>query len=57
MIRFDKAMLFLPLLKPILSVRLSTNTRGLEVLLFYEFINIVSIFIIGLIWLCYYTLF
>ena len=37
-------MLFLPLLKSNLSVKLSIKTCGLEVLLFFEFINIASIF-------------
>ena len=37
-------MLFLPLLKSNLSVKLSIKKCGLEVLLFFEFINIVSIF-------------
>ena len=41
--RLDKATLFLPLCKSILSVSLSIKTYGLEVLAFSEFINIVSI--------------
>ena len=45
MLRFDKEMLFPPLLRSVLSVRLSINTWGLEVLLFSEFMNIVSIFL------------
>ena len=45
MLRFDKEMLFPPLLRSVLSVRLSINTCGLEVLLFSEFMNIVSIFL------------
>ena len=47
MLRFDKAIFFLPLLKSNLSVSLSIKTCGSEVSLFSEFIiNIVSIFII-----------
>ena len=42
--RFDKAIIFSPLLKSNLSVNLSIKTRGSEVLVFSEFINIVSIF-------------
>ena len=38
-------MLFSPFLETILSVRLSVKRWGLEYLLFYEFINILSIFI------------
>ena len=41
--RFDKATLFPPLLKSILSVSFNIKTCGLEVLLFSEFITIVSI--------------
>ena len=42
--RFDKAILFSPLLKSDLSVSLSIKTCGSEVLLFSEFINIASTF-------------
>ena len=42
-LRFHKTMLFSPLRKFILSVRLSIKTCGLEVLMFSEFINMVSI--------------
>ena len=45
MLRFDKAIIFSPLLKSNLSVKLSIKTCGSEVLLFSEFINIVYIFI------------
>ena len=45
-LRFDRAILFSPLLESNLSVNLSIKTCGLEVWLFFEFINIVSIFII-----------
>ena len=55
MLRFDKAIIFSPLLKSNLSVKLSIKTCGSEVLLFSEFINIVSIFMIE--WLWYYILF
>ena len=44
--RFDEAIIFSPLLKYNLSVSLSIKMRGSEVLLFSEFINMVSIFII-----------
>ena len=45
MLRFDKAVIFSPLLKSNLSVSLSIKMCGSEFLLFSEFINIVSIFI------------
>ena len=48
MLRFDKAIIFSPLLKSNLSVSLSIKTCGLEVLLFSEFLNIVFIFMIAL---------
>ena len=54
MLRFDTATFFLPFYKSILSVKLSNKMCGLEVLLFPEFINIVSIYIcIDLILLLY----
>ena len=43
MLRFDKVTLPSTLLQSTLSVRLSIKTCGLEVLLFSEFIKIVSI--------------
>ena len=43
MLRFNKAIIFLPLLKSDLSVNLSIKTCGSEVLLFSEFINKVSV--------------
>ena len=50
MLRFDKGkFIFLPYLKSNLSVSLSIKTCGSEVLLFSEFMIIVSIFIIVLI--------
>ena len=48
MLRFDNATVFWPLLKSNLSVSLSTKTLCSEVLLFYEFIKIVSIFVLCL---------
>ena len=45
MLRFDKAITFLPILKSNLLVSLSIKTCGLGVLLFSEFINKVSVFI------------
>ena len=45
---FDKVMLFSPLPKCYFSVSLIIKTYGLEVLLFWEFINIIPIFIIAL---------
>ena len=45
MLRFDKAITFLPILQSNLLVSFNTKTCGLGVLLFSEFINIVSIFI------------
>ena len=45
MLRFDKAIIFSPLLKSNLSVSLSIKMCGSEVY-FSEFINMVSIFII-----------
>ena len=44
MLRFDKAITFSPILKSNLLVTLSIKTCGLGVLLFSEFINIVSVF-------------
>ena len=46
MLRFDKAIIFSPLLKSKLSVNVRIKMSGSEVLLFSDFINIVSIFII-----------
>ena len=43
MLRSDKAILSSPLPKSILWVRLSNKTCDLEVLLIYEFIDIVSV--------------
>ena len=43
MLRFDKAIIFSPVLKSNLSVSLSSKTCGSEILLFSEIINIVSI--------------
>ena len=43
MLRIDKETPFVPLWKSYLSVRLSIKTCGLEVLIFFDFINIVSI--------------
>ena len=48
MLRFDKAIIFSPLLKSNLSVSLSIKTCGPDVLLYLEFITLVSIFIIVL---------
>ena len=48
MLRFDKAITFSHNLKSSLLVSLSIKTFRLGVLLFSEFINIVSIFIISL---------
>ena len=45
MLRFDKTILFWHLLKSNLSVNLSIKMCGSKVLLFFEFINIVYIFI------------
>ena len=45
--RLDKAAFFLPLLRSNLSVSLSIQTCGSEVLLFSKFRNIVSIFIMA----------
>ena len=44
--RFDKAIYLSFLLKPILSVRLSTSLQGSDVLVFSEFVNIVFIFVL-----------
>ena len=44
MLRFDKAIIFLPIRKCNLLVSLKVNTYGLDVILFSEFINILSIF-------------
>ena len=59
MLRLNKAILFSALVKSILSIRLSINTWCLEVWLFSQFINTVSVFYIILlfIWLRYYILF
>ena len=46
MLGFDWAIIVSTLFKSNFSVNLSIKTRGSEVLLFSEFINIVSIFII-----------
>ena len=43
MLRFDKAIIFSPRLKSNLSVSFSIKTCVSEVLLFSEFVNIVSI--------------
>ena len=43
MLRFDRAIIFSPILKSNLLVSLNIKTHGSEVLLFSEFINIVSI--------------
>ena len=43
MLRFDKAITFSPNLKSNLLVSFNVKTWGLDVLLFSEFINIVSI--------------
>ena len=48
MLKFDNAIHFSRLLESNFSVRLSIKTCGLEVLLFSEFINIGSIFLIAL---------
>ena len=55
MLRFDMAITFLSNLKSNLLVTFNVNTCGLDVLLFSQFTNIVSIFI--MIWLGYYILF
>ena len=44
MLRFDNAITFSPILKSNLSVSFNVKTWGLDVLLFSELINIVSIF-------------
>ena len=44
MLRFDEAIIFSPILKSNLLVSFNIKTCGLDVLLFSEFINIVSIF-------------
>ena len=44
MLRFDKAIIFLRIRKCNLLVSLKVNTYGLDVILFSEFINILSIF-------------
>ena len=44
--RFDSAIIFLPILKSNLFVGFNIKTCGLDVLLFTEFINIVSINIV-----------
>ena len=43
MLWFDKAIIFSPILKSNLLVSFNIKTYGLDVLLFSEFINIVSI--------------
>ena len=43
MLRFDKAIIFSPILKSNLLVSFNNKTCGLDVWLFYELINIVSI--------------
>ena len=43
MLRFDKAIIFSPILESNLLVSFNNKTCGLDVLLFYELINIVSI--------------
>ena len=55
MLRFDKAIIFLPIRKSNLLVSLKVNTCGLDVILFSEFINILSIFL--MIRLSYYIFF
>ena len=47
MVRFDKAIIFPPILKSNILVSFHIKTYGSEVLLFSEDINIVSTFIIG----------
>ena len=44
MLRFDKAIIFSAILKSNLLVNFNIKTYGLDVLLFSEFINIVSIY-------------
>ena len=46
MLTVYKAMLFLPLRKCVLLIRLSNKTCASKVFLFFEFINIISINII-----------
>ena len=41
MLRFDKAIYFSFLLKPILSVKLSNSLRRSDALLFLEFVNVI----------------
>ena len=53
MLRLDIATTYLSNLKSNLSVSFNVNTCGLDVLLFSEFINIVSIFYNELIMLLY----
>ena len=43
MLTFDKAMIFSPILQSNLLVSFNIKTCGLDVLLFSEFLNIVSI--------------
>ena len=43
MLRFDKVIIFSPIVKSNLLVSFNIKTCGLDVLLFSEFINIVSI--------------
>ena len=43
MLRFDKAIIFSPILESNLLVSFNNKTCSLDVLLFYELINIVSI--------------
>ena len=57
MLRFDKVITFLPILQSNLLAFFNTKTCGLGVLLFSQFMNIMSIFIYRYIWLCYCILF
>ena len=54
MLELDKTIYLSLLLQSVLSVRLSNNLWGSDVLLFFEFINIVSIFALHG-YLIYYT--
>ena len=44
MLKFDKAIIFSPILRSNLLVSFNVKTCGLDVLLFFEFINIVFVF-------------
>ena len=56
-IRFDKAIYLSLLFKFILSARLSNTLWRLNVLLFSEFINIVSVFVLSLYWIHYIVIY